>query len=376
MQLYETELRAVISHFAIEGSLTSLQANNEGHINSTFISTFVERGRIKKYTHQRINTYVFKNPLEVMENIQAVTEHIRSKLIGTFGDMERRCLRVVETREGNLVHIDPKGGYWRTYHYIDHVRTFNTITDASQAYLLGEAIGNFQLQLADFDGESLHETIPGFHDMGLRYQQFEEAIQINHQNRVAQVGPELAFLMENKDRGLILWDRMKEGRIPTRVTHNDTKINNVLFEMDGSEALCIIDLDTVMPGTILFDTGDMIRTASTTGDEDATDLSTVTCDVKLHKALIEGYLSKADFLTDLERSLVVESGRNITQIMAVRFLTDFLNGDKYYTIGRENHNLDRARTQIKLIEDMDSKWDILSRTVSGAASLQNKTLLH
>jgi hypothetical protein len=361
MQLHETELRLVISHFAIEGSLISLQANHEGHINSTFISTFMERGTIKKYTHQRINSYVFNNPLEVMENIQAVTEHIRSKLIGTFSDMDRRCLRVVKTREGNLVHIDPEGEYWRTYHYIDHVRTFNTITDAGQAYLLGEAIGNFQLQLADFDGESLHETIPRFHDMEFRYQQLEEAIQVNHQDRVAQVGPELAYLKENKERGLVLWDGMKEGRLPTRVTHNDTKINNVLFNADGSGALCIIDLDTVMPGTILFDTGDMIRTASSTGEEDATDLSTVSCDVKLHKALIHGYLSKADFLTYQERALVVESGRNITQIMAVRFLTDFLNGDKYYTIERENHNLDRARTQIRLIQDMDEKWNILNQ---------------
>lgn len=363
MQLQENELRLVISQFAIEGTLTSLKANKEGHINSTFISTFVENGSIRKYTHQRINNYVFKKPLEVMENISAVTEHIRSKLIGNYDDIDLRSLRVVKTRDGKLAHIDKEGGYWRTYHYVDHVRTFSTIKDAPQAYLLGEAIGNFQLQLADFDGKSLHETIPHFHDMGLRYQQLEEAVALNHQNRLELVGPELEFLRENRERGLILWEGMKSGKLPTRVTHNDTKINNVLFKPDGSEALCIIDLDTVMPGTILFDTGDMIRTATTTGEEDATDLSTVTCDEKLHKALIEGYLSKADFLTDLERELIVESGRNITQIMAVRFLTDFLNGDKYYTIERELHNLDRARTQMKLIRDMDAKWDVLNRVI-------------
>ncbi len=359
----ENKLRAILSHFAIEGVLTSLKANKEGHINSTFISSFVEKGNIKKYTHQRINAYVFKKPLEVMENISAVTSHIRSKLIGNYSDVDQRCLRVVPTREGELAYIDEEGGYWRTYHYVDHVRTFSTITDASQAYLLGEAIGTFQLQLADFDGTKLHETIPHFHDMGLRYQQLEEAIQVNHQGRLDQVGPELAFFMENRDRGLVLWEGMSKGKLPIRVTHNDTKINNVLFKPDGSEALCIIDLDTVMPGTILFDTGDMIRTATTTGEEDATDLSTVKCDIKLHKALIQGYLSKADFLTDLERSLVVESGRNITQIMGVRFLTDFLNGDTYYSIARERHNLDRARTQIKLMQDMDAKWDQLSKSV-------------
>jgi len=363
MQPDEKILRNVISQFKIDGSLTHVKANREGHINSTYVSTFVHEGKIKKYTHQRINNYVFRKPLEVMENIHAVTEHMYAKLLGNYEDIDQRCLRVVQTRDGSLVHIDEEGGYWRTYHYIDHVRTFSTIRDASQAYLLGEAIGNFQLQLSDFDGKSLHETIPHFHDMGLRYQQLQEAMAFNHQNRLVHVGPELDFLMANKERGLLLWDGMSSGKLPTRVTHNDTKINNVLFKFDGSEALCIIDLDTVMPGTILFDTGDMIRTATTTGEEDATDLSTVTCDEKLHKALIQGYLSKAAFLTDEERSLVVESGRNITQIMAVRFLTDYLNGDKYYSIQRERHNLDRARTQIKLMQDMDDKWDTLNRDV-------------
>jgi len=340
-----------------------MKANCEGHINSTYISTFIKDGNIKKYTHQRINEYVFKNPLQVMENISLVTRHIRAKLMGKYADVDQRCLRVVETRNGALAYIDEDGKYWRTYHYIDHVRTFSTIRDASQAYLLGEAIGNFQLQLSDFEGKSLHETIPHFHDMGLRYQQLEEAIEVNYQNRVGLVSFELDFLLKNKERGLVLWEGMSSGNLPVRVTHNDTKINNVLFKPDLSEALCIIDLDTVMPGTILFDTGDMIRTATTTGEEDATDLSTVTCDEKLHKALIQGYLAKAVFLTDLERSLVVESGRNITQIMAVRFLTDFLNGDKYYSIRRENHNLDRARTQIKLIQDMDKKWEILTQDI-------------
>ncbi len=359
MQTDENKLRTVIDQFAIEGKLTHVKANREGHINSTYISTFVHEGNIKKYTHQRINNYVFKKPLEVMENIDAVTRHIRSKLRGNFTDIDQRCLRVVETCDGSLVHIDEEGGYWRTYHYIDHVKTYSTIRDAAQAYLLGEAIGTFQLQLSDFDGTSLHETIPHFHDMGLRYQQLQEAVGTNYLDRLAQVGPELEFLMQNKQRGLVLWEGMVSGKLPVRVTHNDTKINNVLFKADGSQALCIIDLDTVMPGTILFDTGDMIRTATTTGEEDATDLSTVSCDVKLHKALIQGYFSKATFLTDLERSLVVESGRNITQIMAVRFLTDYLKGDKYYSIRREKHNLDRARTQIRLMQDMDAKWEIL-----------------
>nr|WP_319473078.1 aminoglycoside phosphotransferase family protein [uncultured Sphaerochaeta sp.] len=363
MQISEHKLRQVINHFAIEGSLTSIEVNKEGHINSTFFTTFTNKGSVQKYTHQRINTLVFKQPEALMENVSLVTSHIRSKLIGHYDNVDQRCLRVIPTRSGANVYVDEDGGYWRTYQFIDYVKTFKTIADAEQAYLLGEAIGNFQLQLSDFDGNLLHETIPHFHDMRLRYEQLEEAIQVNHDDRIQMVGPEVEYLMDSKERGFMLWDKLQEGRLPVRVTHNDTKINNVLFSLDGKEALCIIDLDTVMPGTILFDTGDMIRTATTTAEEDATDLSTVHCDTSLHHALLAGYFSKADFLTPLERSLVVESGRNITQIMAVRFLTDFLNGDRYYHIDRENQNLERARNQIALMQDMDSKWQTLSQGV-------------
>ncbi|MGH0054124.1 MAG: phosphotransferase enzyme family protein [Sphaerochaetaceae bacterium] len=363
MHIQNNKLCKVIENFAIEGSLTSIQVHKEGHINTTFFSTFSNQGTIKKYTHQRINTLVFKHPIELMENISLVTSHIRTKITGLYDDAEQRCLRVIPTHTGANVYIDEEGAYWRTYQYIDHVKTFNTITDAYQAYLLGEAIGNFQLQLSDLDGNLLHETIPHFHDMRLRYAQLQEAMTVNHTNRIQEVGLELEYLLHNKERGFILWDKLQEGFLPVRVTHNDTKINNVLFNLEGNDALCIIDLDTVMPGTILFDTGDMIRTATTTAEEDATDLSQVQCDTVLHKALLEGYFSKAGFLTPLEKSLVVESGRNIPQIMAVRFLTDFLNGDQYYNIERENQNLDRARTQIALMQDMDRKWKVLSQGV-------------
>ncbi len=361
MSISEQHIHQVISNFAIEGTLTSLEINKEGHINSTYFSTFNDQGTIKKYTHQKINTEVFKQPVQLMNNISLVTNHIRSKLIGQYQDVEQRCLRVIPTRAGDTVYVDEKGAYWRTYRYIDMVKTFKTIENERQAFLLGEAIGNFQLQLADFDGSQLYETIPHFHDMGHRYTQLQDAIQVNYQGRLNLVKTELDFLMENKIRGCILWDKLQDGSLPVRVTHNDTKMNNVLFSQDGREALCIIDLDTVMPGTSLFDTGDMIRTATTTAEEDATDLTLVACNTALHKALLDGYFSKATFLTPLEQSLVVESGRTTTQIMAVRFLTDFLNGDTYYHTEHEQHNLDRARNQIALMQDMDRKWDILSQ---------------
>lgn len=355
------EVKTIISHFGIEGDCINIASNHEGHINSTFISTFKTPQGLRKFTHQRINGKVFARPMEVMQNIEAVTNHIRSLLSEGHMDVTNRCLEVVRTSNGELAYLDSCGSYWRTYRYIDQVRTFNTIHEPSLATTFGAAIGDFQLQLADFPGETLYETIPHFHDMRLRYQQLDEAIRNDKAKRVRFVGPELDFLLNNRERGYLLWDSMTQGEVPVRVTHNDTKINNVLFNLDGTEALCVIDLDTVMPGTILFDTGDMIRTATITGAEDETDLSRITCDEHLHRALITGYFSKADkFLTEREKSLVVESGRNITQIMAVRFLADYLNGDVYYHIDRPQHNIDRARTQIRLIQEMDRKWDSLN----------------
>jgi thiamine kinase-like enzyme len=196
--------------------------------------------------------------------------------------------------------------------------------------------------------------------MGWRYTQLSEAATKDCKNRLSSVQLEYNFLMENRTRGLSLWEGMESGRFPTRVTHNDTKMNNVLFSEDGTEALCVIDLDTVMPGTILFDTGDMIRTATNTACEDEKDLSKVHCNVELFASLLKGYRSQADrFLTKEESSMLVESGRITTQIMAVRFLSDYLSGDVYYHIDRPEHNLDRARTQIALMRSMDSEWDRL-----------------
>ena len=359
MQIDQHMLHEILAHFDIDGTLRSFKFHNEGHINTTIFSTFEHNGTLSRYTHQRINTEAFKDPVSLMQNISAVTSHIRGKLEGRYSDIDQRVLTVIPTRDGQLLFKDGQGGFWRTYRYIDQVQTYNTIESEEQAYLFGAAVGTFQLQLSDFDGASLSHTIPRFHDMRLRYKQLQEAVKVNHHKRVATVADELAFLEDNQSRGCVLTDALAEGKLPLRVTHNDTKVNNVLFSLDGSEALCIIDLDTVMPGTILFDTGDMLRTGSNTGEEDTIDLNRVDCAVPLHRALLSGYRSQATFLTALEEELLVESGRTITQIMAVRFLTDYLNGDVYYHIEREQHNLDRARTQIALMRAMDRRWSEL-----------------
>lgn len=360
MKIQEEMLLTVMENFNLLGTCIAIKANTEGHINATFISTYQDGSTIRKYTHQRINDSVFSKPLDVMENIEAVTNHVRGKIQDTYDDVDRRCLRVIRTKDGKLAYCDSEGKYWRTYLYIDQAKTYSTITDPQQAFLFGEAIGTFQMQLSDFNGATLHETIPSFHSMALRYDQLLHASSTNLVGRLSLAKTEFSYLMDQRERAMKFWKVIEQGEVPVRVTHNDTKMNNVLFNLEETEALCVIDLDTVMPGSLLFDTGDMIRTATITAAEDEIDLGKVRCNGELHRSLLQGYISKATFLTDLERSLLVESGRYITQIMAVRFLTDFLQGDTYYAIHRENHNIDRTRTQIRLMQDMDAQWDSLA----------------
>lgn len=347
----------VISSFRISGRLVDLKVNTQGHINSTFISTFDEDGVKTKYTHQKINRNVFHKPKEVMDNILAVTGHIAQK-VENLPDKDRRVLRVVFTKDRMPFFIDADGEYWRTYVFIENVNTYDRIPSLNAARSLGRGIGEFQSQLSDFDGSKLNITIPHFHDMNLRYQQLESAVSADPAGRLSEVKEELDFLLSQKERGCRIWNDFESGRLPNRVTHNDTKMNNVLFDPVTDEAVCVIDLDTIMPGTILFDTGDMIRTACNTAEEDEKDLAKVSFDCQMYKALTGGYLEKAEgFLTPLEKEGIKESGRTITQIMAVRFLTDYIAGDVYYNIAYPEHNIVRARTQIALMKSMDAQWD-------------------
>lgn len=346
----------VIGNFLIDGELEKIKVNTQGHINSTFVSTFIKDGVRTKYTHQKINRNVFKNPKEVMENIVAVTKHIEEK-VSSFPDKDRRVLKVIFTKDNLPYYIDEDGEYWRTYIFIENVNTYDKIPSVNAAKNLGKGIGNFQRQLSDFDGSRLNITIPHFHDMNLRYRQLEDAVKADVKGRCAQVKAELDFLYANKERGCRIWDDFEKGILPNRVTHNDTKMNNVLFDPVSDEAVCVIDLDTIMPGTILFDTGDMIRTACNTAEEDEKDLSKVSFYAEMYKSLIGGYMESADsFLTKEEREGIKESGRVITQIMAVRFLTDYIAGDVYYHTAYDDHNLVRCRTQLSLIKSMDEQW--------------------
>lgn len=352
----------VIRQFAIYGEVEEIKPFGSGHINLTFLSQWNQAGVRLRYTHQRINDKVFTRPDEVMENIDRVTGHIRDSLRHgsecPMADTSRRTLMVVPARDGKLWVRDREGGWWRTYLFIEGCHTLEQVSAREEAGILGKSIARFQSQLAGLGGPRLHEAIPGFHDMEMRYMRFHEAVLKDSRNRARDVKPEIDFMLANEERGAVLIRSMRSGTIPERICHNDCKINNILIDDISSEALCVIDLDTVMPGTPLYDVGDLIRTVSTSAAEDERDLSKVQFDLGYFESLLSGYLSGAmDFLVPAELPLLFEAGRNLTQIMGLRFLTDYIEGDHYYRISRPDHNLDRCRNQIALIKSMDSKHE-------------------
>lgn len=359
----------LVHQFSIHGEFETAAPFGSGHINDTFMSRWDQAGTRVRYLHQRINEKVFVRPDEVMENIERVTTHIAKKLAAAgVSGRSRRTLTVVPSREGKLWVRDAGGGWWRTYLFIEGTHALEVASSPEQARFLGKSIGNFQKQLADLGGGRLHETIPDFHNMEKRYRRFYDAVSRDALGRVRQVREEIAFMQENEERGGILIRALREGRIPERICHNDTKMNNILIDDENAQALCVGDLDTVMPGTSLFDTGDLIRTVTTRAEEDERDLSKVEFDLRFFEALLEGYLSEAlEFLQEEEKALIAESGRNITQIMGLRFLTDYLEGDHYYHIARQDHNLDRCRNQIALIKSMDIQWQSILDTTAAIA---------
>ena len=349
----------IAGRFAIYGEFISAASFGGGHINDTFQSRWNQAGTIVRYTHQRINERVFARPDQVMENILRVTSHISEKhRAAGEADWSRRSLTVVPARDGKPWARDGEGHWWRTYLFIEHSHSCDNASSPEEARFLGASIGRFQKELADLPLPRLHDTIPHFHDMEKRYLRFYEALEKNAHSRAKDASGEIAFMRDNEERGGLLMRAMGEGRIPERICHNDTKMNNILVDDNDPSAFCVIDLDTVMPGTSLFDLGDLIRTVATTAAEDERDLSKVDFDTSFFQGLLEGYFSEAlGFLTQEEIALAAESGRNITQIMGLRFLTDYLEGDHYYHTSRPDHNLDRCRNQIALIKSMDLKWE-------------------
>ncbi|MDR0553972.1 MAG: aminoglycoside phosphotransferase family protein [Treponema sp.] len=365
-----TLAREAVREFALYGDFLDVAPFGGGHINDTFVSRWNQAGTTVRYIHQRINDQVFPHPDQVMENILRVTGHIAGKAGGSDIPPSRRTLTVVPAKDGKSWVRDSMGGWWRTYLFIEGTHTLELAVSPEDARFLGKSVGLFQKQLASLPPPRLHESIPDFHNMEKRYLRFYRALSQDSCNRAGEAAAEIAFMRENEERGAILIRSLREGHIPERICHNDTKMNNILIDDAGGSALCVGDLDTVMPGTSLFDVGDLIRTVTTRAEEDERDLSKVAFDPVFFKALLEGYLSEAlEFLTPEEKELLAEAGRNITQIMALRFLTDYLEGDHYYHIARPGHNLDRCRNQIALIKSMDRHWEEAKKIADQAALL-------
>lgn len=350
------ELNEILKEFNI---FLSAKIYGNGHINDTYCVDG------PKYILQRINTRIFTNPDELMENIDNVTAFLRKKIEAEGGDPDRETLTVIKTKDGgNYYKIDDDNVY-RVYKFISETRSIENDKTLEDLYEAGVGFGRFQRMLSDFPVEVLHETIKDFHYTPKRVEALKTAIREDRAGRAASVEKEIAFALEYAEMADVVVKGIESGEIPVRVTHNDTKINNILFEEDGKKAVAVIDLDTVMPGSMLYDFGDALRMGGSTGAEDETDLDKVWFDCKAFEMFAKGYLSEMkEELTAKEVELIPMSVRLLTYECGIRFLTDYLNGDTYFKIHREHHNLDRARNQFKLVADMAAKEKELAAIIS------------
>ena len=329
------------------------QSYGNGHINDTFLVVADRR-----YILQRMNTEIFKNPDGLMSNIIGVTEHIRKKTAAVGGDVARCTLAVCPTLTQDQYFCDGAGNYWRLYEFTERTVTRERVECAEDFYRCAEAFGEFQRQLADYPATTLNETIPNFHNTSWRYENLMRAVHRNPYKRLGGVLSEVAFVKEREHFCGTLERARKEGRLPLRVTHNDTKLNNILFDEDSGKAICVIDLDTVMSGYSVTDFGDSIRFGANTAAEDETDLSRVALDLALFKVYAQGFIKGCGgSLTDTEIELLPIGAIMMTLECGMRFLTDYLEGDIYFKIHRPNHNLDRAKNQFALVADMERKLD-------------------
>lgn len=352
-------IEEAIAQFATEGSLRERSPYGNGHINDTFLLVYEMPGGVRKrYILQRMNHDIFKKPRELMENIVNVTEYLRKMIIAQGGDPDRETLNVVKTHDGGCDYRDSGGNYWRMFSFIERTVCLEKVESAKDFYDSAVAFGNFQRLLADYPAGSLHETIPKFHHTPSRFQAFRKAVQEDKLGRGALVREEIAFALAREKDTPALTDLLAAGQLPLRVTHNDTKLNNILFDEESRKALCIIDLDTVMPGLSHYDFGDSIRFGASTGEEDEKDLSKIQLDLSLFEIFTKGYLEGCGGrLTDREIETLPMGAKLMTYECGIRFLADYLEGDVYFKIHRDGHNLDRARTQFQLVADMEAKWD-------------------
>jgi Ser/Thr protein kinase RdoA (MazF antagonist) len=357
----DIDIKRIVSFFDIPDSYKNGYPYGNGHINDTFC---IETEGPRRYILQRVNSHVFRQPDKLMENIERVTRHVRGKLTEIGKDPDRYGLTLVPTKSGAMWHTDDDARIWRLYIFVEGTIAYDVVDSEAVAREGGKAFGDFQRLLSDLPGEPLFETIPDFHNMEKRLDAFSETARIDRVHRLSSVHDEVMFV-ENRTEDMTVLQRLgRQGKLRNRITHNDTKINNVLFDSTTLEATCVIDLDTVMPGYVLFDFGDSIRTATNTGAEDEQDLSKVSINTALFEAYTAGYLSQsASFLSDTEVAYLAESSKIMTFIIGLRFLTDYLDGDRYFRIHESDHNLIRARAQFKLVSSMEDNASLMNEIV-------------
>lgn len=359
------ELEEVLSEYSHIGHLKSTEPYGNGHINNTFLLTYETDGFMdKRVILQEMNKEVFLNPKELMENVIGVTSYLREKIVENGGDAERETLYVIPTASGEKYYVDSRSEYWRAYAFIEGATCYEQVESKEDFYQSALAFGHFQHLLEKYPADTLHETIPQFHDTRKRFNDFKSTVAEDKMGRVSNVTKEIEFVTNRELYADVLGNMLKKKELPLRVTHNDTKLNNIMIDNKTRKGICVIDLDTVMPGLTAYDFGDSIRFGANTALEDETDLSKVSCDLELFEIYIKGFLEGCEgSLTEKEIRMLPMGAMVMTYECGMRFLTDYLEGDHYFRINYENHNLDRARTQFRLIEDMEAKWNRLMEIV-------------
>ena len=357
------DLREIYGHFAADGTYLSGEPYGSGHIHDTFRVGTSESDK-DNYILQRLNNKIFRNIPDLQHNIERVTVHLREKLMAVPGsDIKRECLNLIPARDGKSWIVDGEGNYWRMYIFISNHRSYNIVDSDDKAFEGGKAIGRFQAMLSDMPGEPLHETIPKFHDIGNRLMIFENTIKADPAGRVGSLGWEIDQYRGRGEEMKTILKLGSEGKIPLRITHNDTKFNNILLD-ENDKALCVIDLDTVMPGYVHYDFGDAIRTVTNTAAEDEKDLTKIRMDINLFRAYAKGYLSETGkTLNQVEKDYLSFAPKLITYTIGIRFLTDFIDGDNYFKIHHEFHNLQRTRAQLKLVMSMEEQYSEMQKII-------------
>ncbi len=354
----------IVQLFVLEGTIAGVQEYGSGHINRTELVEMEKDGQREKYILQRINTEIFHDVDGLMENIVGVTDYLRKKIKAAGGDFEREALQVIPTKDG-ASYCRAEGDCYRMYRFISNAVSYDAVRSPGDLYESALAVGTFQSLLSDYPAETLHETIPDFHNTPKRFADFCQAVNKDVMGRVALARKEIDFLMEREQELSVLTDLQKAGELPLRVTHNDTKLNNVMLDAKTGKGVCVIDLDTVMPGLSVNDFGDSIRFGANTAAEDETDLSKVSLDLGLYEQYVNGFLKGCQgSLTKKELEMLPMGAKMMTMECGMRFLADYLSGDTYFRIHKEHHNLDRCRTQLALTADMERKWEQMKEIVS------------